>query len=298
MSDTPAAATASSSRSAEIQRDIDQQRRNGPLKTIVVPPCPALLIQLRQAMAQAEPDLSSVSRIASSDVAMSVALIRKANGPMFAALSPVRAVGQALNRLGLDATAAVMTSFLASTGIHADTRHLARFWEQSAQRAAAMAALARLLPGLSPDLAHTCGLFLHVGLPVMLQSIKGYSATMIEGQARRDRTYVQTENANHRTDHTVVGALVARVWQLAPEVMTAVRLHHDLDALKDHRIDAEVRTLIALSLVTDVLLRRRESLPPDSEWQHHGEAAMAWLQIGAEDLDNWHDVLVQELDLG
>ena len=30
----------------------------------------------------------------------------------------------------------------------------------------------------------------------------------------------------------------------------------------------------------------------------HGEAAMAWLQIGAEDLDNWHDVLVQELDLG
>lgn len=288
--------TATLSRSLDIQRDIDQQRRNGPLKTIVVPPCPALLIQLREAMAQPEPDLSAISRIASSDVAMSVALIRKANGPLFAAQAPVRAVGQALNRLGLDTTAAVMTGFLASSGIHADTRHLARFWEQSAQRASAMSALARFLPGISPDLAHTCGLFLHVGLPVMLQSIKGYAATMIEGQARRDRTYVQTENANHRTDHGVVGALVARVWQLAPEVMTAVRLHHDMDALKDDRIDAEVRTLIALSLVADLLLRRRESLPPDSEWQRHGAQAMAWLQIGAEDLDSWHDVVSEELD--
>ncbi len=156
--------------------------------------------------------------------------------------------------------------------------------------------LARELPGLAPDLAHSCGLFLHVGLPVMLQSIKGYSATMVEGQARRDRTYVQTEIANHRTDHAVVGALVARVWQLAPEVMAAIRLHHDMDALKDDHVEAEVRTLMALSLVADLLLRRRESLPPDSERERHGAAALAWLQIGAEELEAWHDLIAEELE--
>ena len=294
MSSTTATPTVS--RSADIQREIDQARRQGPLQHIVVPPCPELLVQMRQAMALPEPDLGAIARIASSDVAMSAALMKRANGPLFAGLSPVRTVGQAMTRLGLDATAAVMTGFLASSAIRADTRHLARFWEQSSQRAAAMAALARLLPGLSADLAHTCGLFLHVGLPVMLQSIKGYAATMVEGQARRDRSYVQTENANHRTDHTVVGALVARLWQLAPEVMSAVRLHHDLDVLSDQRVDAEVRTLIALSLVADLLLRRHEGLPPDAEWERHGPAAMQWLQIGDGDLEAWHDQVVQEFE--
>ncbi|MBL8331147.1 MAG: HDOD domain-containing protein [Rubrivivax sp.] len=283
-------------RSQALTREIDQSRRSGPLKTIVVPPCPALLLQLREAMSQEQPNLTAVSHIAAKDVAMSVTLIRQANGAAHAGKMPVRTVGQAMTRLGLNATAATMLRFLASSAIHADSRHLARFWEQSAQRATAMSALAGQLPGLAPDLAHTCGLFMHVGLPVMLQSVKGYASTMVEGQARRDRSYVQTENANHRTDHAVVGALVARVWQLAPEVMIAVRLHHDLEVLRDEQVEPEVRTLIALNLVSDLLLRRRESLPPDSEWERHGATALEWLQIGADDLDSWHDLVSQALD--
>jgi HD-like signal output (HDOD) protein len=294
----PRPAAGPSAHTLGIQREIDSARRNGALRQIVVPPCPALLVQLREAMGRPQPDLEAVARIAASDVAMSVTLIRKANSAAHASGQPVRSVGQAMTRLGLDVTAAVMTAFLASSAIQPDSRHLARFWEQSSHRASAMSALAGQLPGLAQDVAHTCGLFLHVGLPVMLQSLKGYAGTMIEGQARRDRTYVQTENANHRTDHGVVGALVARVWQLAPEVMAAIRLHHDLEALKDDRIQPEIRSYVALALVADLLLRRREGLPPDAEWQAHGEAAMAWLQIGPEDLDGWHDLVAQALEAG
>ena len=32
--------------------------------------------------------------------------------------------------------------------------------------------------------------------------------------ARKDRTFTQTENAAHRTDHAVMGAIVARTWHL------------------------------------------------------------------------------------
>jgi hypothetical protein len=54
-------------------------------------------------------------------------------------------------------------------------------------------------------------------MPVLMQSVRGYAGTMVEGLARKDRSFVATENANHRTDHAVVGALTARVWRLAPE---------------------------------------------------------------------------------
>jgi HD-like signal output (HDOD) protein len=227
---------------------------------------------------------------------MSATLIRLANSARFSTGQPVRSIGQALTRLGLDKTAAAMTAFLASSAIRPDPKHLTRFWEQSSERSAAMGLLAQRLPGLAPDIAQTCGLFLHVGLPVMLQSLRGYSGTMVEAQARRDRTYIQTENANHRTDHAVVGALVARVWQLAPEVMATVRLHHDLNALRDERIEPEVRSYMALALVTDHLLRRRAGLPADAEWQQYGQAALQWLSVDDTELDAWFDLLTETLD--
>jgi len=287
---------ATATRTAAIRREIDQAQRHGPLRDIVVPACPALLVQLRAAMTQAQPDLTAVARIAASDVAMSATLIRRANSPLFAAGQPSRTVGQAMTRLGLDTTAAVMTEFLARAAIHPDTRHLTRFWEHSSQRAAVMNCLARHLPGVSPDLAHTCGLFLHAGLPVLLQSVRGYAGTMVEGAARRDRSYIETENANHRTDHAVVGALVARVWQLAPEVMAAIRLHHDLDSVHDSHVETEVRTLVALALLAEMLVRRHAGLPPDAEWQRQGADALDWLQIGDAELDAWHDALVAALE--
>jgi hypothetical protein len=68
-------------------------------------------------------------------------------------------------------------------------------------------------------------------MPVLMQSVRGYAGTMVEGLARKDRSFVATENANHRTDHAVVGALTARVWRLAPAVVAAIRLHHSLESL-------------------------------------------------------------------
>ena len=279
-----------------IAREIDHARTRGPLQQIVIPPCPALLTRLQQALALAEPDLGEVARIANSDVAMSAVLIRQASGAQFAGFAPAQTVGQAMTRLGLDQTAALMTGFLARQSIRADSPHLQRFWERSGQRAVVLDGLARQMPGLSPDLAYTFGLFSHVGMPVLLQSFRSYAGTIVEGHARRDRSFVQTENANHRTDHAVVGALVARVWRLAPAVMSAIRLHHDLAALGDGGIEPEVHTLVATGLVAEHLLRRHEGLDADADWVQHGAQALAWLQAGPEDLQDWEHTLLPLLE--
>ncbi|GAB4042691.1 MAG: hypothetical protein Fur0014_15050 [Rubrivivax sp.] len=282
-------------RTEDIARELDHARDRGPLQQIRIPPCPELLTRLQQALAPAEPDLGEVARIAGSDVAMSAVLIRAASGAAFAGFAPAQTVGQAMTRLGLEQTAAVMTGFLTRQAIPADSPHLKRFWQRSGKRAQALAYLARQLPGLSPDIAYTFGLFAHVGLPVLLQSVKGYAGTMVEAQARRDRTYVQTENANHRTDHAVVGALVARVWRLAPEVMVAIRLHHDLDGFGSRGVPPEVHTLVAAGFVAEHLMRRHEGLDPEPEWTAHGGAALAWLHVDVRELEAWDDALAATL---
>jgi HD-like signal output (HDOD) protein len=286
-----------SRRSDAIGADLDRSRSRGPLQHILIPPCPELLAQLQAAMAAAEPDLNAVARIASSDVAMSATLLRRANSPLLkGAGQACTTVGQAMTRLGLQETAAVMLAFLLQNAMPVDERKLARFWQRSTKRALAMSFIAEQLPGLSPGLAHSFGLFLHVGIPVLLQSVRGYAATMVEAGARIDRSYVETENANHKTDHAVVGALVVRVWHLPPELMCAVRLHHDFNALGTTDIAPEVQTLIAAGLVAEWLMRRHEGLPEDADWANHHAAAMAWLHIDSSDLEHWEEALAAPFD--
>lgn len=283
-------------RCAAVANELDHARRRGPLQTIVIPPCPALLARLQRALAAAEPDLPEVARIAAGDVAMSATLLRSANAPMYAAGQPVQTIGQAMNRLGLAQTAAVLTGFIAQRALPVRNPQLQRFWERSTKRALAMAYIARKLPGMSPDVAHTFGLFCHVGLPVMLQSLKGYAGTMVEARARTDRSFIATENANHRTDHAVVGALVARVWRLSPTVVAAIRLHHDLDLLGEHAVEPEVQTLIAAGLLAEYLMLRHEGLDADRDWADHAPRALSWLEVDADDLQVWEDELRETLD--
>jgi HD-like signal output (HDOD) protein len=284
-------------RTAAIQQEIDQARARGPLQHIIIPPCPQLLTRLQHAMSQAEPDLNEVSRIVTSDVAMSATVLRTANGPLYASGQPVQSIGQAMNRLGLRETASIMTSFLAQNAIRVTSPHLQGFWTLATKRAVAMAFIAKKLPGMSSDLAYTYGLFCHVGLPVMMQSVRGYVGTMVEAQARVDRSYVATENANHRTDHAVVGALVARAWRLSPVLMAAIRQHHDMAALGDRFTEPEVHTLVAAGMVADHLWGHQEGRPPESEWTSHGKKALDWLQVSADELALWEEEIQELLDV-
>lgn len=281
---TPAATQA-------IEHELDRVRAQGPLRTIVIPPCPELLVRVQAALALPEPDLAEVSHIASCDVAMSAALLLVANSALYRGEMPVHTVGQAMNRLGLERTAAEMRSYIARRALPVRSPHLARFWERAGKRATAMAYLARRLPGLSVDVAHTCGLFSHVGMPVMLQGMKGYSGTLVEANARLDRPFIATENANHRTDHAVVGALVARVWHLGPTVMAAIRRHHDLDMLGDQGTDHDVHHLVAALHVAEHLMRQNEGLEPDADWTAHGQRSLDWLSADAQDLLDWAEDL-------
>jgi HD-like signal output (HDOD) protein len=282
--------TLNRARCEDVAAEIDHARTRGRLRQVLIPACPTLLAELRAELARAEPDLSAVARIAASDVALAATLIGRANSPLYAAGQQAQTLGQAMNRLGLSDTAAAMTAFLARRALPANSPHLQRFWERARKRSVAMGFIATRLPGMSKDVAHTYGLFCHVGQPVLLQSVPGYGGTLVEAAARRDRSSIATENANHHTDHAVGGALVARVWRLAPAVVAAIRLHHELPSLVDgSRTEPEVVSLVAAGLVAEQLMRRHEALPADEDWNGQSAAAMEWLQIGPADLEAWNE---------
>ena len=275
----------------EIDSELDRARTEGPVRDIVIPPCPELLTALQREMRQADPDPAEVTRIAGSDVAMAAALLRIANSPFYSRARPAHTVAEAVSLLGLGQAAAMLTGFLARSSLPVHSPLLEHFWETSTRRSLAMAHIARQLYGVDAEVAQTCGLFMHVGLPILLQGLRGYAGTLTEAMARQDRSFTETENAVHRTDHAVVGAIVARTWHLPPVIAFAIRLHHDFHVLDVNTIPTEVRTLVALAAVAEHLVADFEGVQKQREWEQQGPACLAYLQIGESEVDPWVDIL-------
>ncbi len=275
----------------ELNRELDLAREAGPVKDIVIPPCPHLLVRLQQELNQADPDPHAVAEIAAGDVAMSAALLRIANSPLYARREPVGSVDQAISMLGVRPTAQVLTAFLLRNSIRIDPTLIEHFWESSTRRSLAMGHIASQMYGMDVHLARTCGLFCHVGIPVMLQGVRGYGGTLVEAMARQDRTFVQTENAAHRTDHAVVGAIVAKTWRLPQVIAHAVRLHHDFSVLTDSALSLDVRHLVATAAIADHLVARHEGIQVQREWAEHGQQCLALLEVGQTEVEAWVDAL-------
>jgi len=276
---------------ADTDNELDQALATGPLRDIAIPPCPELLLALRAEMDKDDPDPAVIGDIASRDVAMAASLIRTANSPFYARSRPATSVSESLGLLGLRMTEKILTAFLTRNAIRVNSPLLDHFWDTSSRRALAMAHIARQLYTINPDLAYTCGLFSHVGIPILMQGVRGYAGTLTEALARQDRSFTETENAAHRTDHAVVGALVARTWRMPTPIYQAVRLHHDFSALDDSRLDKEVRTLLAMSLVAEHLVNQFEGVKEQREWSLHGKACLAHLAVVSDELEGWMDAL-------
>ena len=281
-------------RVADIDREIDTARSEGPLKDIVIQPCPALLSDLRVEVNREDPEPTKIAKIASRDVAMAAALIKVANSPIYARSRQAATVAEAVALLGISQTVSILTGFLLRETIQVKSTLLEHFWETSTRRAYAMGYIARQMYGVNADIAHTCGLFCNVGIPVMLQGIKGYEATLAHSLEQVEKTGIEVENAAHRTDHAVVGAIVAKTWRLPPTVAHAVRLHHDFTVLQDDNVPHNVRTLVAMSLLAEHLVVLHEGGGELREWELHGEECLAFLHVSAEEIQHWSDALHEQ----
>lgn len=279
-----------------IDRELDTARNEGPVRTIVIPPCPELLTRLQVVMAESDPDWDVICAIANADVAMAASLVRAASSPLFGRSQAAQSVPQAISLLGLRQTAALLTQFLTARALPAKHPLLAHFWQTSARRALTMGYIARQLYGTPPDLAHTFGLFCDVGMPLLLQGLRGYAGTLVEARARQDRSITATEQAAHQTDHAIVGALVARTWRLAPELKVAIRMHHDPDALSDRQLGDALRTLIAACTIAEHIVDGHEGRPDTPEWIQRGHTCLQHLQVHEDELVLWRDCLQPALD--
>lgn len=280
----------------DIVKEIDQAQSQGPLRGMTIQPCPAALMDLRAEINKADPNPQVIARIAGADVALAASLLRVANSPFYARSRPTSTVSEAVALLGMTQTVTILTGFLLRSSMKTQSPLLERFWDTSTRRALIMGFLAKQMYSVSQDMGHTFGLFSHVGIPVMMMGLKGYESTFVDATTHPERSFVQIENAAHRTDHAVVGAMVAKAWNLPLVITVAVRLHHDFTVLEDTSIHKEARSLIAMSLMAERIMSQLEGSQNHKEWEQYGAACMAHLQVQESEMEAWYDTLLSRFE--
>ncbi len=279
-----------------VRTEIASDRAAEILKSISIPPCPSVVAALIEEARRPEVDFFKLTRLISGDVGLAASMMKTANSPFFGLRNKVQTVQQAVAVLGLKNILNIVTGLALQRVLSPKGVSMERFWDRSNFHAVVCARLARGLPGIPPEDAYTFGLFHDCGIPILMQRFADYKDTLALAN-RSAKPVPVVESERHGTDHVVVGAMLARNWQLPPLIVHAIRVHHDLDILR-HDSDetpSPVRDLAAICLLAEHIVARFLDMPDEAEWLAHGALVLGHLGFDEEELAEVQQDAAEEL---
>jgi len=273
--------------------EIDSDLVSEILKTITIPPCPAVLSTLMDESRRDNANFPKIIRLISGDLGLAASTMKTANSPFFGLRQKVQSVQMAATVLGLKNIINIITGISLKQSLSPKGINMERFWDRSSYHAIVSARMASRVSGISPEDAYTFGLFHDCGIPILMQRFPNYKDTLALAN-HSTRPFRDIENEHHNTDHTAVGAMLAKNWQLPQLIVDAIRTHHDL-AEKGQDLRNELRDMGAISLIADFIISNFLGLPEESEWRENGQDAMDQLGIDNEDMEDLQQDMHDEL---
>ena len=239
------------------------------LRTIEIPSCPTVLVQLRGLLNRDDANLQDISRVAAQDVGLSASLLKVANSPFFGLPQKLDSLSQAVSVLGLSTVSTISAGVLLKHSLGADSGHdLGVFWDTCGRVAMLCARIAREVGGVTSDVAYTFGLFQNAGIAILMKRFPNYGQTLAEANADPGRSVTAIEDERHQTNHAVIGYLLTRSWGLSEQVSRAVLVHHDFSIFRpevDEKAAAS-RRIVAISTLATHFVNDYLRLPADSDW--------------------------------
>lgn len=195
-----------------------------------LPPLPAAVHELEAAMRRDDTGVAEVVRIVASDQALAATALRLANSSFYGVSGRVQTLHDAVHVLGLRTlSAAVMTSAVMASF---DRRACPAYDFDGAWRHALATALcAQLLAearGLDASAAYTAGLLHDIGSLALASHFGDSFAASRAWSVAHDVSPLEAERKVMGIDHVAVGGMLAAHWHLAPVIVDAIRLHHDV----------------------------------------------------------------------
>ena len=282
------------------QRAVELQNAEELRKGIMSPARPSILVDVLNEQSKAEVDLQRIADLISKDVAISAGVLRVVNSSYFALPRKISSIDHAVRLMGVRSVTNIVTALMLHTAF-ADNKgkFMDEFWSSSGNLAAATSLAASLSRHVAKEEGYALGLFANCGVPLMLKKFASYPAVYDRAALVEDATVTSVEDEELGTDHTLVGYIMGRSWELPENVCQCILRHHDTTDYFDGEEDlGDITPHLAVLHVGHYLHRSTEDLPESVEWSQIGGSVCNYLGISNRDLEALKDEAAAAIETG
>ncbi|MCG7534878.1 HDOD domain-containing protein [Pseudoalteromonas sp. OOF1S-7] len=258
------------------------------LKTVSIPPRPQALLQFSEEAKQPEPNITRISEVLQSDVAISAAILQVVNSAAFRRSREIDSIEQAVMILGLKRLIPLVKAVALKSSVDLPPA-LSDFWETQSEIGQHASVICNRLnrPALANH-AYMLGLFHGVGIPILCQHFDDYQSVLDKAQSDGWTEASQFEFAQYHTSHGTIGALLAQQWRLPKIVINVIYYQHDVDGiLTSGELDSLGNDLLSILKIArhKTYLSTNPISEQNPEWQVIKDDVMDYLAMSDEELD-------------
>ena len=195
---------------------------------LILPTLPEVALQVREAAEDSDVGLNELSKVISSDAALTARIIKVVNSPLLRSNSEISDLNMAVNRLGMSYTANLAMGLAMEQMFQATSdvidRRLRDVWATSTEVAGISHVLCRHFSRLKPDQAALAGLVHQIGiLPIL-------SYAEENGQLLNDSFTL--EQVIERL-HPILGQRILQTWDFPPALINVPLEYLDFERHSD-----------------------------------------------------------------
>lgn len=197
-----------------------------------LPTLPAVAVKVLELTQHTDVKLAELAQVIQNDQALAAKVLRTINSSYYGLNKPCADIRQALAYLGLNAVKSLVLGFSLAQAVDGGgdsdvTFDFIDYWRRGIYSAAAAKHIARRSRRVDPDEAFLGALMQDIGM-VALYRAMGDSYLIVMDLAEGDhRRLPACESRSLDFDHAIVGGEMARRWKLPPQLVAAIKHHHD-----------------------------------------------------------------------
>ena len=200
-----------------------------------LPTLPAVMQKLSAAIRNPNADAALIAGIIKDDPAMMTRIIKVVNSAAYGLPSPVQSLQQALSILGMTALNNIALSTAVFSTCSTQTQGAFdrnAFWKHCICTGIAANILSErtrntVKARYPKDTLHLCGLLHDIGKILLDEYFHEEFMEIIARAADRQIPLYQAELEICGTHHAEIGAWLGRRWNLSPDIIQAIRWHHE-----------------------------------------------------------------------
>lgn len=245
--------------------ELDNKKLASAVSSFQVPAKPQILIDIQELMSKEEPNINDIANVIMSDIALSSAILKVINSPLYGVNRKISKIKHAVMALGLTAVNGLVVALTLKSSMQGKASiALESFWEDSLDVANAMSFIGGQIDAKIPlETLYSIGLFQNCGIPILALRYSDYNLLLMQAE-NTGVTSVALEEQKYKTNHAVLGYYVAVSWNLPNDICQIILRHHDVDILSE--IDgSDMQVTFAILKAAENLVERvkRQASSPD-----------------------------------